>query len=112
MTTNDWGHMLKTLQQQIETVRLAMAHPNHASALLQQTVAVLQASLTALQGATVERQRLHDITAPQDDRTALRESQALQQAIVQTAVDSIITIDDRGRIELFNPAAERLFGYS
>jgi two-component system, LuxR family, sensor kinase FixL len=33
-------------------------------------------------------------------------------AIIKTTVDGIIVIDSRGLIESFNPAAERLFGYS
>ncbi|QDV68794.1 Sensor protein FixL [Rosistilla carotiformis] len=42
---------------------------------------------------------------------SLEGSEALNQAVVESAVDAIITIDQRGSILSFNPAAERLFGY-
>jgi two-component system, LuxR family, sensor kinase FixL len=37
--------------------------------------------------------------------------EAYLRAVLETAVDAIITIDADGRIGSFNPAAERLFGY-
>jgi two-component system CheB/CheR fusion protein len=40
-----------------------------------------------------------------------RERQARLQAILETAPDAIVTIDDAGVIRSFNPAAVRLFGY-
>ncbi|UMQ41814.1 PAS domain-containing sensor histidine kinase [Chryseobacterium sp. Y16C] len=39
------------------------------------------------------------------------ESAKLLQAIIETAIDGIITIDDRGRIESLNPSALKIFGY-
>lgn len=41
-----------------------------------------------------------------------QEEAARWRAIVESAVDGIIVIDRRGIIEFFNPAAERMFGYT
>jgi PAS domain S-box-containing protein len=41
----------------------------------------------------------------------LRESRNLIEAIVANVVDGVMTIDTRGRIETFNHAAVRMFGY-
>ncbi len=52
-----------------------------------------------------------DITDRKRTEETLRESQQRLQAVLNTAVEGIITINERGIIDSFNPAAERLFGY-
>ena len=47
----------------------------------------------------------------QDAERALRESEAHLRSILETVPDAIIVINDRGLIQSFSPAAERLFGY-
>jgi len=55
---------------------------------------------------------LHDLSARVRLEEQLRSSESRWRSIIGSAVDGIIVIDQFGRIEAFNPAAERLFGYS
>src|SRR5882724_8385997 len=43
---------------------------------------------------------------------SLRDSEARMKAILDSALDGVITMDHDGRISAFNPAAERLFGHA
>jgi len=51
-----------------------------------------------------------DITHQKQTEGALRESEARQSAIMQAALDAIVTIDHNGRITDSNPATEKIFG--
>ncbi len=53
-----------------------------------------------------------DISARKRAEHAMRASEQKWRSVIGSAVDAIIVIDARGRIESFNPAAERLFGYA
>lgn len=52
-----------------------------------------------------------DITARKEAEAALAASEARLAGLISSALDGIISIDSDERIRLFNPAAERLFGY-
>jgi PAS domain S-box-containing protein len=43
---------------------------------------------------------------------AVRVSEARKRAVLASSLDAVITMDHRGRVVEFNPAAEQLFGYS
>ena len=45
-------------------------------------------------------------------KTELEKSQAQLQSIIHNVMDGIITINESGEIQGFNPAAEQIFGYS
>jgi two-component system cell cycle sensor histidine kinase/response regulator CckA len=66
--------------------------------------------VTAISAVTARRRaRSEEFSARA--MAALRAGQARMQAVVDSALDCVITIDQAGRVVEFNPAAERTFGY-
>ncbi|MDK9715155.1 MAG: PAS domain S-box protein [Sulfuritalea sp.] len=61
----------------------------------------------ALTVLLLRRQRREDALA-----AAMQESDEHLRAMVNSAMDAIVTVDGEQRIVAFNPAAERMFGYS
>lgn len=53
-----------------------------------------------------------DISSRAHLEQQLLASEARWRAVIESAVDGVIVIDEHGRVEAFNPAAERLFGYA
>lgn len=58
------------------------------------------------------RSAMVDVTAHKEFIDALREREATLQAVCTSAVDALVMIDGEGRAVLWNPAAERMFGYT
>jgi PAS domain S-box-containing protein len=61
--------------------------------------------------ATADREATRREEARAPAPRGLPEHEALLRAIVETSPDGLITIDEAGVIQSFNPAAERMFGH-
>lgn len=72
---------------------------------------LLGVSEVKLADKTIYTGIIHDISKVKEAENSLRESEHRINAIINTAVDGIITIGDRGNMELVNPSAAKIFGY-
>jgi PAS domain S-box-containing protein len=67
--------------------------------------------LSVTQVATGESEEVH-YAAFIRDISEVRRGQAWLQSLIETTQDAVLSMDRQGRIVLFNPAAERIFGYA
>lgn len=72
--------------------------------------AAFDAMTARLRGSYQDLER--EIAERMQMEVALRESEERYRVIAETALDSIITIDEESRIMFANPATERIFGFS
>lgn len=75
-------------------------------------VAVTISPVLGPKGETVGASKIvRDIREQKRSQLKLERSEALNRAVLESAVDGITVIDATGKILTFNPAAERIFGY-
>lgn len=67
--------------------------------------------LSVTKVATVENEEVQ-YAAFIRDISEVRRGQAWLQSLIETTQDAVLSIDRQGRVVLFNPAAERIFGYT
>ncbi|HEV8427635.1 MAG TPA: PAS domain S-box protein [Pyrinomonadaceae bacterium] len=65
----------------------------------------------ARQAQAISRKLHEQIAERERVQKSLTDTQQRTQAIIETAIDGIITMNDEGRIVEFNPAAEQIFGH-
>ncbi|MEN8130007.1 MAG: ATP-binding protein [Pseudomonadota bacterium] len=104
MTEAGWTvHVLSSLDPIQEQVHRAMALSGFMFALFALIILFL----------IQRRHRIHEkIRFEQTARKTIEESEARVRAIIQNTHAGLVTTDQDGEVEFFNPMAEQLFGYS
>ncbi len=107
MTPDVWDHHWDQLQQQ-RTLTVESVHRRRNGSKFPVEVSV---NFIDLDGEAFNCAIVRDISERKKAETALRESEARKSAILESALDCVITINEEGRMVEFNPAAEQTFGY-
>ncbi len=98
---DNFFHLFSTIESELDSLLMVrLEETQHKRTLLQVSTLLVLAVTIAIYFIFLRHQ------------AALADSKQKIQAIVENAADSIVTINEQGVILSFNPAAEKIFGYS
>ncbi len=100
------GETVKALAEADEKLQLEIAARKRAEELLK---ARAELELRVDQGMAVLATEIAERKRAEDE---LVRGQAWLRSLIDTTQDAVLSINREGRVVLFNPAAERVFGYS
>jgi PAS domain S-box-containing protein len=90
---------VRTARGMVAVIEVLATEPREPDAALLSTLETLGGQI----GLAIERRRAEEAAHLGDQRT---------RAMLEAALDAVVTIDHTGAIVVFNPAAERTFGYA
>jgi two-component system sensor kinase FixL len=98
------GNAVDDMADQLETAqrRLQSVHDELEQRVVQRTAELAQINEALQREIQVRHQAEHE----------LRRDEAWLRSLIQTSQDGVVSMDGQGRIILFNPAAERMFGWA
>jgi two-component system, cell cycle sensor histidine kinase and response regulator CckA len=96
---------LSSVSQEITDAEILHPDGTHIHVLVRGRAMMLRGRLRRIVSMT-------DVTDRYEAELAMRDSEAKFRTIGMSAPDALILINDEGMVEYWNPAAERMFGYS
>ena len=98
------GQAVDRMADQLQTTTVALQKAgDEMGQRVQRRTAELQQANETLREEIVIRKQIEE---------AIRRSESWLRSLIETTQDALISIDRQGRIAVFNPAAERVFGYT
>lgn len=113
-THDELGHLGASINSMAAAIEKSQSAARLAQEELRRLNAELEHRVRKRTGQLEQANRLlaKEARESQAANLALQESETRKRAIVETALDAVITIDCNGAIVEFNESAERIFGYN
>ncbi|MFM2400387.1 MAG: hypothetical protein RL341_2544, partial [Pseudomonadota bacterium] len=103
------AQQMTATENEAQTLQLRMARKD---GMVLYTVVSVQKLKNSGHGTQQSIALFQDVTAAEEQKQRFQEEEVRLSTIIHNSMDAIITIDEQEKIQIFNAAAEQMFGYS